>query len=659
MAKDKYYITTPIYYVNDVPHIGNAYTTIMADIFNRYKKLKGKNTFFLTGTDENATKVDVVAKEKAIPTREFVDSLSEAFKETWSNLGIEYDQFIRTTDEKHIDVVSSVFKQLLDQGDIYKGKYEGWYCLPCETFFLESELIDGCCPNPECKRKVEMVQEENYYFKLSAYENKLLKYIKDNPDFLMPEFRKNEVIGFIKQGLRDVSITRKNTGWGIPVPGDDSMVLYVWFDALINYISAAGYLTDSKKFTSLWPTDLQLMGKDIFVRFHCTFWPAILWALGLDLPKHLIGHGFWTINGEKISKSKGNAISPFDLASQLAEESGATLDICKDVVKYYLARETSFGMDGDFSIDNFKGRYNSDLANDLGNLLNRTLGMLVSYNQGIIPKQTETEIYNLIEKTSSKFSEAMDKFLPNQALDATWELVSYGNKYINDTMPWILNKEGKAAELQKVLYSALLIVRACAILISPFMPDTAKEIFRQLGINLEKEKLENICKENPFEGISEPLVPNPIFPRLQSKKQENLQNNKKKDKIKVEETVKETKEEVKNEIEQEPEFITIDDLAKLDLRVGIITEAEKVENADKLLKLSVDIGTETRTICAGMAPYYEPEYMIGKQVIIVANLKPRKIRGIVSHGMMLAAGNETTVKFLSPEANVSAGDKVS
>ncbi|MBO4548616.1 MAG: methionine--tRNA ligase, partial [Abditibacteriota bacterium] len=484
----KYYITTPIYYVNDVPHIGNAYTTIIADCFSRYSRLMGLPCHFLTGTDEHATKVAAVAQQKGIPPKEFVDGLSEAFQQVWKNLDIEYDDFIRTTEPRHKDVVRAIFSQLLDQGDIYKGVYKGWYCSPCETFFLESELVDGCCPNPECRRPVQMVEEENYYFRLSAYGDRLLEYIREHPDFLLPESRKNEVVGFIKQGLKDVSITRKNTGWGITVPGDDSMVIYVWFDALINYISAAGYLSDPDRFTSLWPADLQLMGKDIFVRFHSTFWPALLMALNLELPKHIIGHGFWTINGEKISKSKGNAVSPAQMAEELSEKSGASIDVCRDAVRYYLARETTFGVDGDFSFDTFYGRYNSDLANDLGNLLNRSLGMLTSYNEGRLPAPVPGALRKAITDAQAEYVKGMEAFAPNQALDAVWDLINTGNKYIQDSMPWQLNKEGRREELDLVLFSALEVIRAAAVMVSPFMPNTAREILRQLGIGSRELK---------------------------------------------------------------------------------------------------------------------------------------------------------------------------
>ncbi len=645
-----FYITTPIYYVNDVPHIGNAYTTIMADTFTRYEKLMGRNPYFLTGTDENATKVAAVAKEKGIPTMEFVDKLSEAFQGVWKNLDVEYSDFIRTTQPRHTEVVQAIFKQLQDQGDIYKGEYEGWYCMSCETFFLESEVgEEHLCPNPECRKKCELLKEDNYYFALSKYSDKLLKYIKEHPDFLLPEFRKNEVVGFIKQGLRDISISRKNDGWGIPVPGDESKVIYVWFDALINYISAAGYLSDPKKFTELWPANLQLMGKDIFVRFHCTFWPAMLMALGLELPKHLIGHGFWTINGEKISKSKGNAINPAKVAKDLAEETGAKVEICKDVVRYYLCRETSFGQDADFSFDNFRGRYNSDLSNDLGNILNRTLGMLNSYNNGKVPDSEGGELKEEIKIACEKVVEAMDKFAPDRALNAIWDLISAGNKYINDKAPWVLKKEEKFDELYKVLVSALEVVRAVAILVEPFMPNVAKEIGRQLNININVG-FEDIQKEGAFVGV-ETNKPEPIFPRIDLKKQ----NKEPKKENKVEE-VKEVKPQAEPE-EKKEEYISIEDFAKVDLRVATIVEAERLEGTDKIYKMKVDDGERIRTVCAGMVPYYEAEYLVGKQIIIVANLKPRKLKGVLSEGMMLAGG-EDVVKFLSPEAPLPNGSKI-
>lgn len=649
MSDNTYYVTTPIYYVNDVPHIGNAYTTIMADIVARYHRLKGDSTFFLTGTDENATKVALAAADAGRPIAEFVDQLAADYKKVWSSLEIDYDDFIRTTEPRHIRVVEAIFNRLREQGDIFEGSYEGWYCVPCETFLADGELADGKCPS--CGREVEWVEEKNYYFRLSAYGGRLIEYIENNPAFLQPEFRKNEVISFIKQGLRDVSITRNNKGWGIPVPGDSSRVIYVWFDALINYISATGYLSDDALFNQTWPADLQLMGKDIFVRFHCTFWPAMLMALDLPLPKVLFGHGFWTIDGEKISKSKGNAISPAKLAEDLSEESGAQRDVCLDAVRYFLAREVPFGQDGDFSFASFRNRFNSDLANDLGNLLNRTLSMLSKYFDGIVPdpKGSGGGLRDVIADTAGVASGACDKLEFTKALEAVWQMIGTGNKYVNDQQPWVLAKEGKTDELAGVIYSALEVARAAAIMISPFMPATAREIARQLGIGEQFASLTwaDASAENPFAIGTKTQGPDPIFPRLVTKKTE--------EKPKVTEEVKEAP---KPEI-QEEERISYDYFSKLKIRIAEVKTAERVEGADKLLKLTVSLGDEERGIVAGIAKSYEPESLIGRKIVLLTNLEPAKIRGVVSNGMLLAATDpEGNAVLLQPDADVPAGSGV-
>lgn len=651
MPKSTYYLTTPIYYVNDVPHIGNAYTTIITDAVARYHRLKGENTYFLTGTDENATKVAAAAKDRGMDTQAFVDQLAAQFKEVWKTLEINYDDFIRTTEPRHIKVVQAIFSRFLEQGDIYKGNYEGWYCVPCETFFAEGELIEGKCPS--CGREVEWVAEENYYFKLSAYGDKLLAYIDANPNFLQPEFRKNEVVNFIKQGLRDVSITRNNQGWGIEVPGDPGKVIYVWFDALINYISAIGYLSDDEKFNSVWPADLQLMGKDIFVRFHCTFWPAMLMALDLPLPKVLFGHGFWTLDGEKISKSKGNAISPAKLASDLAEESGASPDVCLDAVRYFVAREVSFGLDGDFSIASFRNRFNSDLANDLGNLLNRTLSMLNKYFDGAIPdpKGFSGGLSEVIATAQKSAADSFDRLEFTKGLEAVWSIISAGNKFVNDQKPWELEKQGKTDELAGVLYSALQAARAAAIMISPFMPATAVEIARQLGVadQFASLKWANAADEKPFAVGTKTQGPDPIFPRLGSKKKEDS---------KVEQKIEEAPQpqEAPKPLE---DTISYDYFAKMKLRVAEVKQAERIEGADKLLKLQISLGDEERQIVAGIAQAYQPEELIGKKIVIIANLEPAKIRGVVSNGMLLAADLDGKAVVLQPEkADTPAGSKV-
>ena len=637
MSKSIFYVTTPIYYVNDIPHIGNAYTTIIADVVARYHKLKGEKTYFLTGTDENATKVANAAAEAGMDPKEYVDKLADDFKRVWKSLAIEYDDFIRTTEERHVRVVEAVFQRLLNQGDIYKGNYEGWYCVPCETFFAESELVEGKCP--ECGRAVEWVQEENYYFRLSAYSDRLLEHIESHPEFLQPDFRKNEVVSFIKQGLRDVSITRTNRGWGIPVPGDPSKVIYVWFDALLNYISAVGYLADEEKFSSIWPADLQLMGKDIFVRFHCTFWPAILMALGLELPKVLFGHGWWSIDGEKISKSKGNAISPAKLAEDLAAESGAKRDVCLDAVRYFMCREVTFGADGDFSMASFRNRFNSDLANDLGNLLNRSLSMVKKYFDGRIPQSTGCEpgLYHTIVQTVDAAQVACDTLEFTRALEAIWQMIAAGNKFLNDKQPWTLAKEGRTDELGTVLYSALVVSRSAAIMISPFMPATAREMASQLGITDEFGTLrwENAKDRAPFEPGTVTRGPEPIFPRLESpapKKQP--------------------------EVSKVSDRISYDDFSKMDLRIAEVKSAERIPGANKLLKLTVSLGDHERQIVAGIAEWYAPESLIGKKIVLLANLEPAKIRGVESDGMLLAADVDGKAILLQPDQDVPAGAKI-
>jgi methionyl-tRNA synthetase len=473
-----FYITTPIYYVNDVPHIGNAYTTVISDMVARFQRLRGRDVLFVTGTDEHAIKVAEAAEAQGLTAKDFVDKIAPKFKEVWNDLNISYDDFIRTTEPRHIKVVQEAFRRLLDSGDIYKGTYEGWYCVPDETFFRESEVTDGLCPNPECRRPVQWVQEENYYFRLSAYQDRLLEWIESNPGCLQPEFRKNEVVSFIKQGLQDISVSRANKGWGISVPDDPDHVIYVWLDALLNYLTVAGWLSDDEKFSRTWPADLQLMGKDIFVRFHCTFWPAMLMGLGLELPKVLFGHGYWSIEGEKISKSKGNAISPAKLASELSERSGATQEITVDAIRYFVAREVPLGPDADFSWASLISRFNSDLANDLGNLLNRTLSMVGSYFGGVVPEPAGVaEGLKADALTAASDAEdAFDAYEISHGLESIWKAVGAGNRFIDEQAPWRLMKEGRKDEAATALYSVLELARAVAVMVSPVMPSVAKEI---------------------------------------------------------------------------------------------------------------------------------------------------------------------------------------
>ena len=645
MSDKFFYITTPIYYVTDVPHVGNASTTIAADVVARLKRLQGHRVLFATGTDENAIKVAEAAEAQGMPAGEFVDSIVPRWTEAWSRMHITYDDFIRTTEPRHRAVVEAAFQKLLDQGDIYKDVYKGWYCVSDETFFREAEVADGLCPNPECRKPVRWVEEENYFFRLSAYADRLLQYIEEHPDFLGPEFRKNEVVSFIKAGLRDACITRKAYGWGILVPGDPKQVIYVWFDALLNYLTVAGYLSDEKKFAETWPADVQLVGKDIFVRFHSTLWPAMLMALGVDQPKRIFAHGFWTVEGEKMSKSKGNAISPVKVAEDLAAMSGADADIAVDAVRYYIMREITFGLDGDFSVAGLIGRFNADLANDLGNLLNRTLPLLHKHRGGLVPQPDADDreakaVGDLVRATADKVAGYIDRLQFSEALGAIWTVVGRANKYVDEQAPWKLAKdEACRARLDTVLYTVLETVRSVAILIQPFMPSAAEAIWEQLGIE-EPLADQRWVDAGAWGGLKPGTLtrsPKPIFPRIDTKR------------AAVEPAP------IK---EEQVEQISFEEFKRLDLRTGKIVAADRVPGADKLLQLTVDIGTERRPMVAGIAQWYSPEDLVGRQVVVVANLAPARIRGVESRGMLLAADLNGAAVLLEPDKEVPPGSTV-
>ncbi|HNW31128.1 MAG TPA: methionine--tRNA ligase [Caldisericia bacterium] len=638
----KYYVTTPIYYINDNPHIGHVYTTMAADIIARYRKSMGREVMFLTGTDENAVKIERAAKEKGLTTQQFVDQLAVQWEDYFKKFGLSFDDFIRTTQPRHAAAVRKAIQQLYDQGDVYKGSYEGWYCVPCETYFLESDLVDGKCP--DCGRPVEKISEENYFFKLTGYRDKLLKHYDENPDFVMPKARFNEVYSVIKEGLRDVSFTRTGVDWGIKAPFDEKHVVYVWADALINYITAAGFESSPENFKNIWPADVHLVGKDI-IRFHCIIWPAMLMALGLPLPKHIFAHGWWTCNGKKMSKSLGNFVKPHIEVENLVAVSGCKEELAQDAFRYFLFRELPFGEDGDFSRTNFEGRYNSDLANDLGNLLNRSQQMLQKNFDGIVPDgKILPEASEKFEETMKVFTERMEEFRFGQALEAIWGFINTLNTLIEVKKPWELVKQGRKEELADLHYTLTDGIRAISALVNPFIFNTAKILANAIGLDTPPAIAGLALGQlKPGTVTNKADV---MFPRIQKKQNQPAEKPAEPQKV--------------ESVQQDEELMAIEDFQKFKFRVAKILNAEKVEGADKLLKLTIDIGTEQRTIAAGIAKFYKPEDLIGKTIVVVANLKPAKLRGIISQGMLLAATDTETgnVFVLSPEGPVVPGSMV-
>jgi methionyl-tRNA synthetase len=647
-----FYLTTPLYYVNAKPHLGHTYTTVIADCLARYKKMQGFNVCFLTGTDEHGQNIERAASAKGITPQELADTVAGEYQQLWREYGIEYDQFIRTTESRHRLGAAEIFRRATEKGTIYKGEYAGWYCVYCNLFAPESETRPNC---EVCLRPTERVTEESYFFRLSQFQKSLLDHYEKHPDFVKPPSRFNEVVSFVSGGLKDLSISRTSVKWGIPVPGDDRHVIYVWFDALVGYLTGLNFpnLDINENFRKFWPAQVQLVGKDI-LRFHAVYWPAFLMAADLELPKQIFAHGWWLKDEAKMSKSRGNVIDPMLLKKHLGS----------DAVRYFLLREVPFGLDGSFSYEALVQRANSDLANDFGNLVSRTL-TLISKNFGKrIPYPSAVEAHTPLDReieqaalaTIETYQTHMDHLAFSKALESVWEFLARANKYINESAPWALTDDpSQIPRLATVLYTSAEVIRIATVLLAPVLPESCQSVWKQLGMSTELKS----CRIDELKWGGLPVGTaigeiKPMFPRLdknivleklfQSKSEGEETADLSAQDAKVPETGKDSK--VENSVpspartpadDPVPDKIAIDDFARVDLRVGQIVSAERIQGADKLLKLQIDLGSETRQILAGIAKHYTPESLLGKKIVIVANLQPRKMRGLESHGMLLAA----------------------
>ncbi len=625
-----FYITTPIYYVNDEPHIGHAYTTIMADVLSRFHRLAGDDVLFLTGTDEHGQKVDEAAKKRNLSPQAHADEMVVRFQDLWEILNISNDDFIRTTEARHKRVVSEILQCIYDAGEVYADNYEGWYCIPDERFWTEKDLVDGNCP--DCGRPTEKISEKNYFFRMSKYQDWLIEYIETHPNFIRPEKRRNEILGFLRQPLGDLCISRPRARleWGIPLPFDEDYVCYVWFDALINYITAPGYFADDARFEHWWQASCHLIGKDILTT-HCVYWPTMLKAIGVPLPKTIMGHGFWLVDETKMGKSLGNAIRPLDLADKYGV----------DAFRYFLVRDMTLGQDSNFSEEAFVQRYNTELANELGNLLNRSVVMAARYLDGIVPAVDGNHaaldaLKAQTDETLNAVGEAIDAMNPNAVLDAVWKLVREANRFAEVQAPWHLVKDAsKRTELEVTIYALLETMRQLSVLLFPVIPSKACEIWRQLGAKGSPEDihLDGLKTWGGLDANLKVAPGDPVFPRIE---EVNVAEEKSKENL-----------------------VSFSEFQKLELRVAKIDVAERVKGADRLLRLQISLGDEQRQIVAGIAEYYEPDALVGRQIVVVANLEPATIRGVESQGMLLAASDDHGLALVTPDSEISDGAGVS
>jgi methionyl-tRNA synthetase len=629
--KEKFYITTPIYYISGDPHIGHLYTTVAADIISRFKKMCGFDVLFSTGSDENSLKILKAAKKVGLLPKEFVDKEADRWMNSFKNYGVEFSRFIRTTDEDHIETVRYVLQTLYDKGYIYKGKYEGWYCIDCETFWSEGEIKENICP--ECGREVIWVSEENYFFKLSAFRNSLISFYEENQKAIEPVSRYNEVLSTLKAELKDISISRSSVNWGIRLPFDESQVTYVWIDALINYLTVPKYIKNRENFAKFWPPNLQLMSKDI-IRFHCIIWPALLLSLDLPLPKKIFVHGWWLTSGEKMSKSKGNVVDPYKIVENLSSEVGIERKIAVDALRLFMFREAKFGEDAVFTEERFYARYNFDLANDLGNLINRVYSMTDKYFGGVVPCKHlySDEFGEKLNESIEKYKSFMEKYNLKETLESIWSFVRYSNKLIEDSKPWEMLKNSEMEKLSSFIYSLLDGIRVIALMLYPFMPYFAKEVLSSLGIrenNIDSLSFGELVQSSAITKLDI------LFPKVKMYKGT----------------------EIKAELEEN--LIDTDYFSKIDLRIGEIIEAKRIEKSEKLVLLKVKGKNEqVKQIVAGIGKFYSPELLIGKKVVYINNLKPIKLMGFESEGMVLAASEKEKLSLITTDAYIEDGARV-